>query len=330
MLISTDLPNDEERASSLEAIPWRSSLQQLVGEISASFDNNALDLIDASIGPSHSRAALVALLDGAGALRSATISVAESVLREKVFRRVATIDPLNPAEPLSAKDSENLTLIYTRLAIEDAAVRVASAADHLANAHVRSAWEANAATLREVIGCGFDPAKAEPERWISAPQLRSGILKARRDGLISVLPGFVPNRAFLGFMDNEAVQKSRSFRDEVVHRERPVYREVPYYARTTLWVQPSFSINFPRQEQLNESAPTFDERRHDIGAAIVETMHYVRALWEHTKLWLPSIEVWITPTPDKKVKITTRHQISGQSPRFPRGNRDPGPFLHPW
>ena len=164
MLISTHLPNDEERASSLEAIPWRSSLQQLVGEISASFDNNALDLIDASIGPSHSRAALVALLDGAGALRSATISVAESVLREKVFRRVATIDPLNPAEPLSAKDSENLTLIYTRLALEDAAVRVASAADHLANAHVRLAWEANAATLREVIGCGFDPAKAEPER----------------------------------------------------------------------------------------------------------------------------------------------------------------------
>lgn len=169
MLISTDLPNDDERAASLAAVPWRQSLQSLVGEIAASFENNALDLLDASIGPNHCRAALVALLDAVGALRSATIALANSVLAQKVFSRIPPIDPLNPTEPLDEEGCKNLVLIYTLMGIEQPAVRVASAMDHLANTHIRLAWEANAATRREVEGCGFDPAKAEPDRWISAP-----------------------------------------------------------------------------------------------------------------------------------------------------------------
>lgn len=196
MLISTDLPNDEERAASLEAIPWRSSIQRFVGQVSASFDNNALDMIDASIGPNHCRAALVALLDGAGALRNATIDLAESVLRQRVFVRIPPIDPLNPDEPLKSGDRKNLTLIYTKLALEEAAVRVASAADHLANAHIRLAWEANAATIDDVRECGFDPSESEPKKWTSAPQLRRGIRKIRKNSLTSVLPSFVPNDVF--------------------------------------------------------------------------------------------------------------------------------------
>jgi hypothetical protein len=100
MIISTDLPNDEERAASLAAVPWRQSILDLAGEIAASFDNNALDLIDASIGPNHCRAALVALLDAVGVLRSATIALANSLLEQRVFSRVHPTDPLNPTEPL--------------------------------------------------------------------------------------------------------------------------------------------------------------------------------------------------------------------------------------
>lgn len=131
-------------------------------------------------------------------------------------------------------------------------------------------------------------------------------------------------------MNNNAVRNTRTFRDEIVHRERPIYREIPMLGRTTLWVQPSFLINFPRQEKPNEDAPSFEERRNEIGVAIVESMYYARALWEHTKLWLTTIDIWIKPTPDNKVKITTRHQLYGGGPRFPREHRDPGPFLRTW
>jgi hypothetical protein len=331
MIISTDLPNDEERAASLAAVPWRQSILDLAGEIAASFDNNALDLIDASIGPNHCRAALVALLDAVGVLRSATIALANSLLEQRVFSRVHPTDPLNPTEPLDEEGCRNLVLIYTLMGIEWPAVRVASAMDHLANAHIRLAWEANAATLKEVKGCKFDPFETEPKKWISAPHLQAGIRKARSGGLTSVLPGFVPNKAFLAFMDNQAVQRVRTFRDEIVHRERPIYLEVPHYGRTSLWAQQSFSINFPPHDKPHDNAPTLDERRREVGIAIEATMNYAHSLWEHTKLWLPTIEVWIQPTPDGKVKITTRHQFGRQrGPRFPREQRDPGPFLGSW
>ena len=51
-------------------------------------------------------------------------------------------------------------VLYGVHSVEEAAVCVVSTGDHLANVHIRLAWEANAATLSGAIGCGFDPAVA--------------------------------------------------------------------------------------------------------------------------------------------------------------------------
>jgi hypothetical protein len=74
MLISTDLPNDDERSAALAAVPWRGSVRCLSTEVQAAYVKGALDLIDASIGPdNHYRAALVALFDGANTLRTNSV-----------------------------------------------------------------------------------------------------------------------------------------------------------------------------------------------------------------------------------------------------------------
>lgn len=330
MIISTELPNDEERNAALATVPWLEDVSSLAGEIYAACDNGAIDFIDASIGPSHCRAALVALLEGAGTLQQATIDLAESMVRHRVFSRIHMVAPLHPGKQLTPKEREGLIWRYSKLAVEDAAVRAASAGDHLANTHVRLAWEANAASLREVKACGFDPAKPEPDRWITAPQLRQGIRKAQKSELTSLLPDFVPNGAFFLYMDNEAIEAVRTFRDQVVHREKPAYREIPRLGRTTLWTRPAFSIDISPVEPIDENAPALGERHAQVGKAVRETMYYAQALWEHTKLWLPTIDVLIKPTPDGKVHIRTRHQVGRHSQRFPRANRDPGPFLRNW
>jgi hypothetical protein len=58
------VPNDEERAASLAAVPWRVDINYLATHIHAALKKRAVDLIDASIGPNHCRTVLVALYEG--------------------------------------------------------------------------------------------------------------------------------------------------------------------------------------------------------------------------------------------------------------------------
>src|SRR5215211_6459943 len=244
MIISTDLPNDDERSAALAAVPWRESVRRLSTEMQAAYDNGALDLIDLYIGPdNHCRAVLVALCDAAYTLLQATTDLAESVVRQKFFSRTPPLHPYTFGDDLEPDVQARLTLRYAAYSIEDAAVRVASAGDHLANAHIRLAWEANAATSTEVDDCEFDPTLAEPKRWITVDKLRRGLEKAERNPL-GVLAGFAPNEAFLAYAGSEAVDSTRRFRDHVVHRERPRYRELPGFGRTSLWTQDNLSISF--------------------------------------------------------------------------------------
>jgi hypothetical protein len=328
MLISTDLPNDDERNAALTAVPWRESVRHLSTEMEAAYVSGALDMIDASIGPgSHCRAALVALFDGANTLLQATTDLAESVVRQKFFSRTPPLHPYTFGEELEPEVQARLTLVYAAHSIEHAAVRVVSAGDHLANAHIRLAWEANAATLKEVDACGFDPAVADPEMWITAPKLRKGLEKAERNPL-GILAGFAPNEAFLAYAGSTAVAGTRRFRDRVVHRERPSYRGLSGFGRTSLWAQVNFSISLPPDDEPDQTLPTLDDCRQEVGRGIEETLQCAEALWAHTKRWLTTIGVLINPVPGA-VEVTTTYQAGWQTHRFPRENRDPGPFLRP-
>jgi hypothetical protein len=112
-----------------------------------------------------------------------------------------------------------------------------------------------------------------------------------------------------------------------VHRERPRYRELPGFGRTSLWTRGNFSISFPPRDDPDQTMPTLDDRRQEVGRGLEETLWYAEALWAHTRRWLTTIDVWITPLPSAQVQVTTRHLIGEQSQRFLRENRDPGPFL---
>jgi hypothetical protein len=77
----------------------------------------------------------------------ASFDLAESVLSESVLDRLHPVDPLGVGEPVAPPENpKRLALRLTGASIENAAIRVASTGDHLANAHIRLAWEANAAT----------------------------------------------------------------------------------------------------------------------------------------------------------------------------------------
>jgi hypothetical protein len=329
MLISTNLPNDDERNAALAAVPWREFTRRLSTEAQAAYANGALDLIDASIGPdNHCRAALVALFDGANTLLHATTDLAESVVRQRYFSRTPPLHPYTFGDELEPDVQARLTLVYAAHSIEDAAVRVVSAGDHLANAHIRLAWEANAATLKEAKRCGFDPSDPEPKRWITVDKLRKGLEEAE-DNPQGILASFAPNEAFLAYARSKAVDSMRLFRDHVVHRERPRYRELPGFGRTSLWAQGHFSISLPPRDDPDQTMPTLDVRRQEVGRELEETLQYAEALWAHTKRWLPTIDVLIIPIPGA-VEVTTRHQTGWQSQRFPREHRDPGSFLRPY
>jgi hypothetical protein len=254
------------------------------------------------------------------------------VLREKVFSRIAPVDPLYPSRSVSSETQQVLAVRYTKFAIEGAAIHIASAGDHLANAHVRLAWEANAATPAEIKGCGFDPTQTEPRRWTSVGDLCKGLKKAKKEEL-GVLAQFVLSEPFLAYANNEAVRNVVHFRHQIVHRERPSYREDPALGRTTLWAQPSFAADYPYTLALpstgdaDETVPRLADQRLLVGEGLKETLIYAKALWEHTLSWLRTIDVNIRVLPTRQVQVTTQPRFGYHQPRFPRKERDPGPFL---
>jgi hypothetical protein len=322
MLLSTSLLTDEERAEALGLVPDRADARRLAGRIYGSLKNQSIDLIDAALGPNHARAALVAIYEGVDLLLEATIDLAESVARQLYFTRTVPTDPLGTEPLTNPEELAHIPWRFARYSVEDAAIRVVSAGDHMANAHVRLAWEANAATLAEVTACRFDPAAVEPKSWIDAIELQAGLKKVAANQLAAVFATFAPNDAFKTYMASAAVERVRAFRHAVIHRARPTYRELPALGRTSLWSKNTFSIKFPPPEP-GEELPTMNDYRDSVRGALGATFAYATELWEHSVRWLRSVDVWITYA-DGEVTVQTKQ---GTPSPFPREHRDPGPFL---
>jgi hypothetical protein len=107
----------------MSAVPWASNARYLAGTLRGSFENGAIDLIDAAIGDeNHARAALVALYEGTDTLLQASFDLAESVLCESVLNRIHAADPLGRGEPLKAPENpKRLAFRLARASIENAA-----------------------------------------------------------------------------------------------------------------------------------------------------------------------------------------------------------------
>jgi hypothetical protein len=219
---------------------------------------------------------------------------------------------------------ERFHLRLARFGVENAAVKVATAGDHFANTHLRLAWETNAATGSELRTCGFDPDEADPATWASLSTLREG-LKAARKSPLSVFPAFVLNADFRTLFANYDLQRTRRFRDQVVHRERPTYREVPGFGRASLWRSTPIHISHPPASDRYSALPSIGDRRAMLANAIDATLRYGDACKELAIRWLRTIDVWITPA-DDTTSIQVTFEGNGRRPRFPREQRDPGPF----
>ncbi len=316
MLVATELLKEDERRVALAAVPWHVEVRRLTGEIFGALKNQAVDLIDAALGPNHARAALVALYEGVDLLLESTIDLADSVARQRFFSRVIPMDPLGDQRLENPEEVARVPLRFSRYAIEDAATRVVTAGDHMANAHVRLAWEANAATHLELEACGFNPEEPDPRSWIGAMDLRKGIDSASRSPL-SVFRGFAANDAFREFLG--ASESVRAYRHAVIHRARPDYSELPALGRTTHWTKESFSIRLPLSEK--SEAPTLEDYRRLVGGALVETLSYARLLWDLCVRWLRTLDVDIIVSQDH---VTVRTSHGGSF--VPRERRDPGAF----
>jgi hypothetical protein len=87
VLIASELLTEEERALAVAQVPWRNDVLQLAGLLFGALRNQSIDLIDTAIGPSHVRAALVALYEAVDLLLEGSIDLAESIACEHYFQR---------------------------------------------------------------------------------------------------------------------------------------------------------------------------------------------------------------------------------------------------
>jgi hypothetical protein len=332
VLLSTDLLLEDERQAGLDVVPWHTELRPMSGRVASVLRNKAIDLIDVAIGlNNHARAALVATHEGLDTLLQATMDLAESVVRELAFQRVAPLNPLGRGEVLSPpEDPTRLALRFSKFAIEDSAVRTIAGIDHLLNAYLRFAWEANAARVDELKACGFKPGELEPESWASYDGVKKGLDQSRRRSL-ALLPSFELTAPTERVVAAPAVHDTRAYRNEVVHRARPQYRELPPYGRSTLWAQDGFSITLRDQEHDPPDpgdTPTMTERREMVGGAITEGLAFAEALWDFVLRWLPTVGIFVRHDRERdETEVTTEILPGTRAPRYPRAQRDPGPFL---
>lgn len=322
VLLATEVPTDEERRNAVALVPWASDGFDLAGYLRASLDNQAVDLIDATVGPGHARTALVALYEGSDVLLQAALELAESSVEQAVFTRLTPFNPLDH-EALPDPSRQRFPRRAARYGIENAAVKVASAADHLVNTHLRLAWEANAATLEEMHACRFDPEELSPALWPSVEDFRRGLVSIEKQPLGGLLPAFQLTEAFRQYEQSAAVEEARRFRHEIVHRERPSYREAPAFGRASRWADGRITVKYPPPTGDDGSLPGLEDRRL-VGDAGHATFDYAIAIWEFARRWLRSVDVWINRE-DDAVKISTTHH--GGPRRYPRESRDPGPYL---
>jgi hypothetical protein len=212
-------------------------------------------------------------------------------------------------------------------------VRTASAGDHLVNAYLRLAYEANAALAHEVRRCGFQPEELrDPRWWADVDGVSRGLdqIDASTGVIAPALPSFELTHHFRAYAATAAVVQARAFRDVIIHRERPSYREAPGLGRVTAWREGEISFQHPPSEEELTALPTLDERRALVSEAIAETHEFAERIWDLALRFLRSVHVSIVRAGDQ-VSITTTHRIGPQDPMrqlpIPRENRDPSAFL---
>lgn len=319
MLLATDLLTDEERADALAFVPWSEEVLTLTGRLYGIMANQSIDLIDMAIGPNHVRAALVAMYEAADLITQSTIELAESLACERYFQRKHPMDPLRPEPLVDPTSVARLPWRFARYAVEDACTHSITAGDHLANTHVRLAWEINAATEAEVRRCSFDPTVAEPKSWIDVGNLQEGLRKARV-GTLGVFSAFQANGAFDAYAAASA--KAREYRHAIIHRDRPTYRELPAFGRVTRWTQERITVRFPSSP--DETAPPLSDYRDVVAEAVTAALKYAEALWDLAVRWLPTVRVRIRQLPEHRIEVQTDQ--GGFA--IPRELRDPGGFIN--
>ncbi len=321
MLLTTNWPTAGEREQVLAAMPWVPDFVRLWRFASAAFDHFNINGVDAALPYGHGRGAVVALHEGIETMLDSTHDLADSRALNLLLDRTEVPRPMLLAPLLAtgqvSETPLSLCLRLARASLETSAIRVASVADHLANAHVRLAWELNAATGAETARCAFDLGRQEPDKWLSA-----GFL-ADRLGSLTVdasarLPYFVCNESFAAFQATPASKRVRQFRDRVVHRERPAYRELPSLGRATRWRNGGIALSY----EPDRDTPTFEQLHEQIGAALQALLPWAQSLWETTVRWLSTMGVELDQRDEGGV--TVQVQI-GSKPT--REERDPAPYL---
>jgi hypothetical protein len=325
VLLATDLLDQEDRELCLAAVPWRDDVRELAVVLIGTLRNRAVDLIDIAVGTHHARAALVALHEGVDALVQAALELAESSACEHYFADRDLPEPLTADEPFPAEHVHRMRARLARIPVEHAIVRVASAGNHLVNAHLRLAWEANAATRDELRLCRFDPQSTQGRQWAVVANLRHGLEDVRKRPL-AVFPAFALNAAFDKYAADPAVVATTDLRDRIVHRDRPSFRESPAFGRESLWAG-DFSVSFPAFDaDVDDDAPTIAERRDQTSAAALAALRYAEACWDLMVRWLFTVDVSVMREPGQ-VRVTTNFRPGQRGPRLPREQRDPSPFL---
>jgi hypothetical protein len=80
-------------------VPSVRELFDLAGFARGALMNQAIGLIDAALGPGHTRAALVTLQEAIDVLLQATIDLVDSSVSEAVLARIEVADPVGPRQP---------------------------------------------------------------------------------------------------------------------------------------------------------------------------------------------------------------------------------------
>jgi hypothetical protein len=152
------------------------------------------------------------------------------------------MDPLRPGSLVDPTSVARLPWRLARYAVENACTHSLTAGDRLANAHVRLAWEINAATEMEMRCCSFDPTEAEPRLCINVRNHEAGLRKTRAG-----TPG-----VFSAFQVDGGVRRLRYGQHEgprVPPRHpspRPTdYRELPAFGWVTRWSQERITVHSP-------------------------------------------------------------------------------------
>lgn len=326
MLLATNLLTQEARQAALRVVPWQQDARNLAGLLAGTLRNQSVDLIDTAVGTAHARAALVALQEGVDSAFQAAMQIADSAAAEDFYSEAPIIDPMGNGDELRPEDGlDRMRKRLARIPLEDGTVRLAAAGNHLVNAHLRLAWEANAATVDEVRRCGFDPHIERSLRWAGIEQFSRGLATLETQPL-SVLPSFALTADFRSYADSDEVRRTRDLRDQIVHRDRPSYRDAPAFGRASLWTA-DFKVTWPPPEMEEDpDAPSIAECRRVVSTAGEQTLAYAQTTWVLMQRWLRTVGVFIEHRPGEvKVEAQVRPGIRG--PFLPRDRRDPGPFL---